>query len=478
MTTLTARLPRVRPNSVLTIVAMTASLVLGAQLVDGATARLVLATAAAILLCAVGLRSPRVLLFGLLFWLPLLGLVRRLVTTLGSAGPFGDPLLLVAPAAWLLLAAVAFSRGALRQRTALGSTVLALTALLTVSAVNPLQGGLTVGLAGVMLVVIPMLAFWVGRSLVDDRILRWILIVLAVLALPAAAYGLFQTFSGFPSWDAQWIAQDGYTALNVGGTIRAFGTFASSSEYVTYVAAGFAAWLALGRGLLRLPLTMTALVLLGAAMWLDSSRGIIVLTSVAVVLVLLAHRGVALRWALIGAVALLVALPWLVGHAVSAQPSGGPTAGLVAHQVQGLTNPFGQQSTLPTHIAMVVGGMQDAVTNPIGRGVGAVTSAAGKYGGNVASTEADPGNAAAAAGALGLLGYVLLVVRALPLAYRTAARRRDAVALAVLGILSVTFLQWLNGAQYAVAPLPWLVLGWLDRQPSHDPPDAAPKEAQ
>ena len=451
-----------------TLVAMASSLLLGTHIVDGGTARLVLAAAAAFLLCAVGLRSPRVLLFGLLFWLPLLGLVRRLVTTLGSAGPFGDPLLLVAPAAWVLLAAVAVSRGALRQRTALASTVLALTALLAISAVNPLQGGLTVGLAGLMLVVIPMLAFWVGRSLVDDRILRRILIVLAVLALPAAAYGLFQTFSGFPSWDAQWIAQDGYAALNVGGTIRAFASFASAAEYASYLAVGIVAWLALGRGLLRLPFTAAAIALLGTALWLESSRGIIVLTSVAVVLVLLAHRGVALRWALIGAVALLVALPWVVGHVVSAQPSGGTTGGLVAHQVQGLTNPFGQQSTLPTHIAMVVGGLQDAVTNPIGRGVGAVTSAAGKYGGNGASTEADPGNAAAAAGALGLLGYVLVVFRGLPPAYRIAARRRDAVALAALGILSVTFLQWLNGAQYAVAPLPWLVLGWLDRQTTGD----------
>lgn len=50
----------------------------------------------------------------------------------------------------------------------------------------------------------------------------------------------------------------------------------------------------------------------------------------------------------------------------------------------------------------------------------------------------------------------------LPLAYRVAARRRDIVAMAALGVLCVTFLQWLNGAQYAVAPLPWLVLGWLD----------------
>ena len=134
-----------------------------------------------------------------------------------SGFPYANNLLLVAPAAWFLLAAVAVSRGALRQRTALATTVLVLTGLLTISAVNPLQGGLTVGLGGLLLVVPSMLAFWVGRSLVDDRTLRRVVALVAWLALPAAAYGLIQTFAGFPSWDARWITENGYTALNVGG---------------------------------------------------------------------------------------------------------------------------------------------------------------------------------------------------------------------------------------------------------------------
>jgi hypothetical protein len=30
-------------------------------------------------------------------------------------------------------------------------------------------------------------------------------------------------------------------------------------------------------------------------------------------------------------------------------------------------------------------------------------------------------------------------------------------------VLVITLLQWLNGGQYAVAFLVWLVLGWVDR---------------
>lgn len=463
MTTFTMRRPRITSGIAVGFVAIMMGLFIGALVPQESFVRLAIAASVAVLLIAVGLRSPRLLLYALLVWLPALGMLRRLVTTLGSADPLGDPLLLVAPAAWALLAAAAVSRGALRQRTALATTVLVLTGLLTVSVVNPLQGGLTVGLAGLLLVVPPMLAFWVGRSLVDDLTLHRVISLVAWLTLPAAAYGLIQTFAGFPSWDARWIVEDGYTALNVGGTIRSFASFSSAAEYATFLAFGVIAWLALGRNMLRLPLAMAAVALLGTALWFESSRGIIVLTLAAVWLLVAARRRLPLWLALLGGVALLLALSWLVGRIAPAQFANDPTGSLSAHQTQGLSDPFGQQSTLPIHIAEVTGGLQQAITNPLGSGVGAVTSAAGKYGGVVVGTEADPGNAAVAAGALGLVAYVLLVLRALPLAYRVAARRRDILGVAALGILSVTFLQWLNGAQYAVAPLPWLMLGWLDQ---------------
>ena len=38
------------------------------------------------------------------------------------------------------------------------------------------------------------------------------------------------------------------------------------------------------------------------------------------------------------------------------------------------------------------------------------------------------------------------------------------------GIVTVTAMQWLNGGQYVVAILPWLMLGWADR-PAQDARD-------
>jgi hypothetical protein len=58
--------------------------------------------------------------------------------------------------------------------------------------------------------------------------------------------------------------------------------------------------------------------------------------------------------------------------------------------------------------------------------------------------------------------------------FRRYVRHRDALSLAVAGLLVVTFGQWLNGGQYAVAPLLWFLAGWASRpDPVADADDGA-----
>jgi hypothetical protein len=158
----------------------------------------------------------------------------------------------------------------------------------------------------------------------------------------------------------------------------------------------------------------------------------------------------------------LAALPVAVGHLSSSQSSKTGTSALVTHQVEGLSEPFGPNSTLGGHFELVVNGIAQAFANPVGRGVGATTIAASKFDGTSAGTEADPGNAPVAAGLIGLILYVLIAVYGIGASYRLAQARRTMPALAALGIVVVTFLQWLNGGQYAIILLPWLFLGWID----------------
>lgn len=442
-----------------------AAAVVGVALAHSTLIQVAILVAALPIAIALAMRSPGSLILGLAVWLVAMGTVRRLLLGSGSTALLGDPLLLIEPAVLLLLTAVAAGRGAFRDRTLLAKGVLALNLLALIEAVNPLQGGLTVGLAGLLFVLVPMLAFWIGRSLGGDRTIRLLFRLLAYLALPAAAYGLGQTYLGFPSWDERWIQTAGYAALNVGGVIRAFGSFSSSAEYASFLGVGIVVWFALSRRVRAAPIALVAMALLGTAIFLDSSRGVVVLTVAALGVMAAAMARVRMATAAIWGIAALGLLFLLGSHVVPSGPVSGSTAALVQHQIDGLTQPLNpQDSTLGVHFSELVFGVKSAVTHPLGYGTGAINLAASKFGGTAQATEVDPSNAGSAFGLLGLIAYLVVAISGLAASYRVASARRDWLAIAVLGLIVVTFLQWLNGGQYAVAWLPWLALGWVDSQ--------------
>lgn len=445
----------------------------GVLVTDPAWLRLTITATVGFGLLVVAMRFPPHLVVGaLVVWLTVLGLLRRLSSGISPKEAWGDPLLLVGPAVWVVLTLRAMHHGGREDRSRLTTSVLMLGGLLAASTFNPLQGGPIVGFSGALLVVVPIGAFFVGRALLGDQALVKLLWLTALLGLAAAAYGLVQTFSGFPSWDRAWIVNEGYTALRVGGTIRAFASFSAASEYATFLGIAVVAWLALGRGVLRLPLLAGALAFLGVALWYESSRGIIVLTLAAVGAMLAARARLRLSRALVLGIVLLATLPATIDRLTPDRPSAAQgSAELARHQVEGLTDPFGERSTLPSHIFLVQGGIRSAFTNPIGHGVGSITLSAGKYGGVAGTAEGDPGRVPFAAGFPGLLAYVAVLCFGIGRAYRLAATRGDPLSLAALGIVVVTFLQWLNGGHYAVAFWAWLALGWVDA-PKHASGDA------
>jgi hypothetical protein len=452
-------------------IAVVLGLFFGVALLNPDLVRPVVFLALLPLVIGVGLLAPSGLLYGLVAWLVALGLLRRLFDTAAGAtshAGLGDPLLLVEPVIMLVLVAVAFRRGALGDRTRLANAVLVLCVLDVVEAVNPLQGGPLVGLAGLLFLLVPMLAFWVGRSLVDERILRRLFVLIAALAVIAVIYGLFQQYRGLPSWDEAWVLSSGYTALNVDGVIRAFGTFSSSAEYATFLAIGV---IICGAGFTRravAPLAIVVGALLAYGVFYDSSRGVVVLGAAALAIMWSARRRLRPVPALLGGVVGIFLVLAVAGHfapQLSTSPAG--NSALAQHQLEGLANPFNpQDSTLDGHYSEMLRGLWSAVTDPLGHGTGSVTIASSRYGGTSQGTEVDPSNLGVALGIPGLLGYIVVAAVGLFTAYEVASRTRRWWALAALGLLVVTFLQWSNGGQYAVAWLPWLALGWADRTKS------------
>ncbi len=430
-----------------------------------------LLVAALPLVIAVVGKSTRGTLIGLIVWLIILGLVRRLIPS-GSGGTLSDdPLLLVGPATLGALFIISAGRGAFRRRTALASSVLMLSALALVEAFNPLQGGLLIGFGGLLFVLFPMLAFWVGRAIVTGHLLRQLLRVVAVVAALDAVYGLVQQFVGFPSWDLRWISSSGYSALNVGGFNRTFGSLSSAQEYAVVLGIGLVLWVALftrGRFAWNL-IQFAAVAVLVTALVFESERTALVLAVFAIGAMAAARTGRRPTGALlVGALFLLVLY---FGVSQFASSSGtqstatNSTSALTTHLVSGLADPTGQQSTLPGHFSRVESGIAAGFREPIGFGTGAITLAASHLGNaSLLGTEFDPSNAAVAFGFVGLLLYLVVAGRGLSRAYRLAARRRDGLSIAVLGVAVVTLFQWLNGDLYSVAWLFWLTLGWVDQQ--------------
>ncbi|HVS84789.1 MAG TPA: hypothetical protein VHD91_04085 [Gaiellaceae bacterium] len=429
--------------------------------------RLVILVCLASLAVGFGLRAPRGALFGLAVWLMLLGLIRRLLS-LGVASPgHADPLLLGESLMLGVLLLGAASKPDFHRRNRLGTIVALFGVAILLEVFNPLQGGLFAGMSALVFFV-PIAAFWIGRTL-DDETYRRLLWICAVAAVPAAAYGLLQTFHGYPSWDRRWIASSGYAALSLGQGTRPFSTFSSAAEYAQFLAVGLVIWIVFGRRLLR-PVSLAVFGLLAFAIFYEGSRTSIFTAAGTLLLLAAAWRRVPIVVAVVAGAAVLLIVPYTVrqiaGTPTTAQSTTTNTNlgnSIVQHQVQGLSNPFDpNSSTAGAHLSLLTHGLTAPFRNPLGKGISTITIAGSKFGGGTSSSETDISNAAIAMGFPGLILFGLLAGTAIVSAYRLAVRRRDALSLAALAVLLALFGQWLNGGEYAVAWLPWLTLGWID----------------
>ena len=229
-------------------------------------------------------QSPRMMLAVLPIWLVMLGLLRRLTPGGGNITFSGDPVLIIGPIIIVLLFLTAVGRGAFEFRTRLSAIVAAFCLLALVEVLNPGERLLT-GLGGLLFILVPMLAFWIGRALVDKVLALQLVRTVAVLSLFAAIYGLIQQFHGLPSWDQRWVSTQGYSALNLGSNvIRAFGSFSSAEEYAAFLSVGVVAWLALAGKQTRMfpPLHLAGTVTVGVALWYESERTAVFLTVLAI----------------------------------------------------------------------------------------------------------------------------------------------------------------------------------------------------
>ena len=414
--------------------------------------------------------SPRTAILVMPVWMTLLGFFRRFTPGGGNTTLSGDPMLLIGPIAIIILWLVSNQKGLPTPKTTLSRVVFAFNVVALLEAANPSQGSLMAGVAGLLFIFVPTLAFWVGRRFVDEALLWRIAWTVAILSLMAALYGLYQQFVKFPTWDLVWIDSKGYTALNLGsGIVRAFSFFSSAQEYAVFLSVGVVAWAALAARRVRwpMPLHLAALGTVATALFYESQRTSVFITALALGVIAGARRRmrpVTVGLAGLVAVVMLVAFAGVIGGggggSAALQGEQSASSVLVSHQLGGITDPTGSGSSLPGHIKATRVGINQGFKHPLGHGSSSVNLASSRYTAkDVKGTEFDPGNMGIAFGIFGLVIYVMLLFRMTGTGYKLAIIRRDPLGIFVLGVVMATLLQWTNGNLYSVCWLLWLVVG-------------------
>ncbi len=431
---------------------------------DGRVALALVAAVALVALAAVRLRAA---IGAVLVMLVLVGDVRRLLIPLvGWSGM--DPLLLLGPALALVLCGAAVASGEVRLDTPLARWTAALMAVMTLQIANPVQGGLAVGLAGVLFLMAPLFWFWVGRSYAPPQFVRRVLLAAVLpLGLAAMVFGFYQKALGYLPYQMAWYRVGGYTSLGtVEGGLAPISFFASSTEHSAFlVTTAVVVWAVFLKR--RSPAVLVLLPLV-AGVVVTGSRGPVVKVVVAL----------AVMWAVTGRTlaasmprfALALALlgggvVWGLSQAVASGVGDAAVQNSLDRQMSlfsGSELAAEGPSTIDTHSTLLLHGYQSMLSQPLGHGLGATSSAALKFGGTLRPTETDVGDVMMATGLAGGLLYhgvlVLVVVGAVRYWFRT----RSLVALATLGVLAAHTLMWLGGGLYAVSALTWLLIGSMD----------------
>ncbi|MFP5225614.1 MAG: hypothetical protein ACLGH3_08725 [Actinomycetota bacterium] len=448
------------------------ALFIGYQVVmGGSMVRVTVAVVAMIALAIPALEHPKNAVTALFIVLPFMGTIRHAFLSATGVAALDPLLLITSSVAITILFALALSDRLDLEGTPASKVIFLLLCIGILQVFNPGQGGLLVGLTGVMINLIPISFFFIARSISDHQMTTRIIRIVMIIGGLAALYGLSQVFIGFRGFEKTWLARQGYNAATVGETTRPFSFFNNAAEYAAYAQIAFVAVFATlmfaAKGTKKIwYLGLSGLIVYAG--FLIGSRGFTVKVGVALI-ALLAVRAKN-RLLSLGLVILLsgAAVIWsattTTDTRIQDQQQG--AAQLIDQQIRALADPFDRtKSTLPIHWESATRGIWFAATKqPAGLGTGVATRGGAKFGGIQAGTEFDIGDAFLAFGIPGGVLYLLAIMFGLVEASRVRRALPGPVWAAIWAIGLSSIGAWLLGGNYAVAPLIWFLIGAADGQ--------------
>ena len=348
---------------------------------------------------------------------------------------------------------------------------------------NPLQGGLYVGLTGALFMLVPLFWFYFGQSM-DERFIQLALRVTVALGILASAYGLYQLVFGYPAFEQYWIDNtDFYTSIAVGHVKRALATFSSAEEWGRYTEIGAIAALgfvlAARKIFAKIGWLACALALV-TAIFLSGQRTAVFGFAVGVItLMLLGARN--LKWA--AARLAIVLVPLVLVFVFVTPPTNDEefskrdnetVTTLLAHTQRGTLNPAEEES-LQVRFENWSYLLTSVIPyRPLGAGIGA--GSLGDLRSNRNSELPPIDNfilvMALSCGIPGALVFMWILARATWLSLRLARNdlkqeRSISVNRIVAAIMPALILNSIFGLTfsiYSVAPIAWLLIGWISAE--------------
>lgn len=423
-------------------------------------------------------------LLAMIIFEPFRGLTRRAEYLIVDYSQF-DPIHVLTPLVALMAMGMMLHRYRLNivRATPLATPVSILAAIFFVQIFNPLQGGLLTGLSGAMLILVPMCWFYFGQA-VSSRFMRITFQVIVALGLLTSLYGVYQLIYGYPQFEQYWLENvEFYVSIGVGHVKRPLATFTNAEEWGRYIVMG--ALMAFGFGAAAVSLRKRGLwfacgLTLSTVLVFTGQRTAIFGLMLGIgCLVLFGARN--LRGAAIRLTLLLLPVVFVV---VLAKPPAeddmwsreetDKVGTLLSHTQRGTLQPTGEESL---YVRFEV--WKDLLINvipyrPLGSGTGAGSLSALKFA-NAADDIAIDNFVlvlAVAGGIPAALLFLWILGRAALFAFRrtretatdpdTIAISRITAALIPVFILNNIF--GLSFSLYAVAPIGWLIIGWISVQ--------------
>lgn len=393
-----------------------------------------------------------------------------------------DPIHIITPIITLMAFAMLLQRrklGILRA-TPLAGLVSILGLIYFLEIFNPLQGGLGVGFSGALFVLVPVVWFYFGQTIKPD-FLETVFRVMVVLGIITSLYGLYQLAFGFPRFEQYWIDNtEFYQSISVGYVSRALATYSSAEEWGRYIeigaiiAFGFAAgranflrragWFLAG-AILTVMLLLTGqrtamfglilgcvvLLLLGARTWRDAFARVLLVLAPALL------------------VTVLVKAPTnddLLSHSENDR-----AGAILSHTARGTLRPTEEGSLQErlknwTYLATEV-----IPYHPLGLGLGATSLGASRFESNVDLPPIDSYfiSSILNCGLPTALLFLWILIRATRMSWRAFRRAEPGsveergwrIAATLMPVLILNNLFGNTFTLYSVAPIGWLLIGWI-----------------